>query len=92
MHGAVKVSLVVDQTTGNTSTIFTFTLASAAQDGYVYDVQKKRNGRWRSWMSAVTDTSAMFQARRPGTYRFRSLCRVLPETRPMFRSGRGSPP
>ena len=73
MHGQVKVPLIADQTTGTTATTFMLTLASEAQTGYVYDVQKKRNnGRWRSWMSAVTDTSAMFQARRPGTYRFRS--------------------
>ena len=76
MHGVVRVALLVDRTTGTTSTMFTFTLASAAQPGYVYDVQKKRgSGRWRAFRTGVSATTTTFQASVPGTYAFRSRVR-----------------
>jgi plastocyanin len=73
MHGVVRVALLVDRTTGTTSTTFAFTLASAAQPGYVYDVQKKRgSGRWRAFRTGVTATTTTFRTSVPGTYAFRS--------------------
>jgi plastocyanin len=73
MHGVVRVALLVDRTAGTTATTFTFTLASAAQPGFVYDVQKKRgSGRWMTFRSGVTTRTTTFQASTPGTYAFRS--------------------
>jgi plastocyanin len=72
MFGTVRVPLIVDQTTGTTATIFTFTLTSGLQDGYVYDVQKKRHGRWHDWMMGAAGPTVAFQAVRADTFRFRS--------------------
>lgn len=72
MTGTVRVPMIVDQTTGTTATIFTFTLASELQAGYVYDVQKKRHGSWHDWRMGVADTTVEFQAVRADTFRFRS--------------------
>jgi plastocyanin len=76
MHGVVRVALLVDRTTGTTSTTFTFTLSSAAQPGYVYDVQKKRgSGVWRTFRTGVTGTATTFRASVADTYAFRSRLR-----------------
>ncbi|HEV8563459.1 MAG TPA: plastocyanin/azurin family copper-binding protein [Actinomycetota bacterium] len=72
MTGTVRVPLIVDQTTGTTATIFTFTLASETQYGYVHDVQKKRLGRWHDWKTGVVGPTVEFQAVAAGTVRFRS--------------------
>jgi plastocyanin len=73
MHGVVKVKLKVDRTQGTTSTVFTFTLSSSPQSGYVYDVQMKTgSGSWHSYASGVMTTTFAFQAQAAGTYRFRS--------------------
>jgi plastocyanin len=73
MRGVVRVALLVDRTTGTTATTFTFTLASASQPGFRYDVQVKRgSGRWRSFRTALTARTTTFQAAAPDTYAFRS--------------------
>jgi plastocyanin len=73
MHGVVRVALRVNRTTGTTATTFTFTLASAAQPGFVYDVQRKRgSGQWRAYATGLSSTTTTFRASVPGTYSFRS--------------------
>jgi len=73
MHGVVRVLLTVDRTSGTTSTVFTFRLASASQSGFTYDVRKRRGtGSWGVYATGVTATSITFQASRSGTYRFES--------------------
>jgi plastocyanin len=72
MTGRVRVPMVVDQTTGTTDTIFTFTLASELQDGYVYDVQKKRHGKWLDWRMGVAGLTLAFHPVKTATFRFRS--------------------
>src|ERR671935_56312 len=73
VQDVVKVKLKVDRTQGTTSTVFTFTLSSSPQSGYVYDVQMKTgSGSWHSYASGVMTTTFAFQAQAAGTYRFRS--------------------
>jgi plastocyanin len=73
MMGTVKVPLIVDATTGDVDTIFTFTLTSATEAGFVYDVQKKVNkGAWKDWKLEVAGPTVKFNPSKTGTFRFRS--------------------
>jgi len=73
MMGTVKVPLIVDATTGDVDTIFTFTLTSATEAGFVYDVQKKvGTGAWKDWKLEVAGPTVTFNPNKTGTFRFRS--------------------
>jgi plastocyanin len=73
MKGTVKVPLIVDATTGDVDTIFTFTLTFATQAGFVYDVQKKvGKGAWKDWKTELAGPTVKFNPNKTGTFRFRS--------------------
>jgi plastocyanin len=73
MYGTVRVPLLVDPDTGGTETPFTFTLASETEDGFVYDVQKRKGkGSWQDWKMGVADLTLTFNPVKTGTFRFRS--------------------
>ena len=73
MTGAVKVPTGVSPSSGTTKTVFTLTLSSNAQDGYVYDVQERKgDGAWQTYRNRIARTTTTFQASSAGTYAFRS--------------------
>jgi plastocyanin len=73
MHGKVRVPIEVSSTSGNTSTVFTITLASGPRAHWSFDVQKKAGaGLWKIWKTGVTSLSVTFRHASPGTWRFRS--------------------
>jgi hypothetical protein len=81
MTSEITVPMVAKRTTGNTSTSFPLTWASApASAGFVYDVQIQRPGStpFAAWRTGVTTATANFRASTgPGTYSFRARLRAV---------------
>ena len=77
MNGRVNVPVRVWPEAGKLGQSFMLRWAmSAAPDGFVYDVQRKRNdGAWSSWRTGATVPKAAFEPTRRGTYRFRARLR-----------------
>jgi hypothetical protein len=79
MTGTVKVPMSAVPGSGDTTTPFTISWASAPPPpGYVYDVQVVPSGStvWSNWQVGVTGTSATFTATNgTGKYSFRSRIR-----------------
>jgi plastocyanin len=76
MNGRVNVPVRAWPDSGRLGRTFRVRWATGtAPDGFVYDVQRKRNdGSWRSWSSG-TAPLATFEPARGGTYRFRARLR-----------------
>lgn len=74
MNGRVSVPVRVAPVSARLGRTFRVRWATgAAPDGFVYDVQRKRNdGSWTSWFSGTTEAKAVFEPARRGTYRFRA--------------------
>ena len=77
MNGRVNVPVRVWPESGQLGRTFRVRWATgAAPDGFVYDVQLKRNdGSWSPWSSGTTAAKAEFEPARHGTYRFRAKLR-----------------
>jgi plastocyanin len=72
MHGTVIVPIVVSPLRGTKKTTFTIRLASAAQAGFTYDVQRRVGaGPWTTWKVGVASITVRFKHRR-GAFAFRS--------------------
>lgn len=77
MNGRVNVPIRVSPTSGPVGRTFRVRWATGtAPDGFVYDVQRKRNdGSWSSWLSGARGARDQFEPERHGTYRFRARLR-----------------
>jgi plastocyanin len=72
MHGMVRVPLVASPARGTRMTRFTLRLASSAQAGFTYDIQKRKGtGPWTTWKKGVAAISVRFRLGK-GTFAFRS--------------------
>lgn len=78
MDGRVDVPVTAKPSKGHTGTTFTIVWASVtAPNGYVYDVQRRRNdGPWKSWRTATTARNGIFVPHNKGTTRFRARLRL----------------
>jgi outer membrane protein assembly factor BamB len=75
MTGTIKAPVALEPTTGDETTVFTVTWASAPPpSGYHYDVKIRRPGQgWTLWQQDVSLTSATFVPDAgPGTYDFKA--------------------
>ncbi len=73
MDGRVEVPIRAGETEAGARVTWS---TGTAPDGYVYDVQSRRQGRtWRIWLEGATDPSGTFEAGR-GSYRFRARLRL----------------
>lgn len=79
MTGKVRVPVAVSPETGTVDTVFVVRIASqAAQEGFVYDVQKRRgDGDWKLWKEAITRARARFHPRAAAAYAFRARLREV---------------
>jgi plastocyanin len=78
MRGAIRVPIIAAPATGSTATTFTITLASAAQAGFLYDVQRRAGtGPWTSWRAGVRARIVGFSSARRGSFSFRSRLRRI---------------
>jgi plastocyanin len=79
MTGRIRVPVTAAPAAGDLDTTFLITIASeAAQEGFVFDVQKRRgDGRWKLWKEAITKARARFHPRADAAYAFRARLREL---------------